>query len=123
MMKKYLLFPVIMVAGCVVVKPEPAGRVTGYADLPGFRYEQQTLVLTVCQGKKAVTSPVVEQRAEVSVLPYYFDFELPRFMIDDKPLRLNVRLLRADQLTVEAEQEQTFLPGEPVSITLKPASD
>ncbi|XKD91694.1 hypothetical protein ACISK3_10600 [Morganella morganii] len=118
-----ILLAVILLTGCVTVKPEQPVRVTGYADLPGFRYEQQILELTVSPAHKTAGAPVIGQRAEVSVLPYYFDFELPRFMASGEPLQLTVRLLRAGGQTVEAEQEQPFSPGNPAGIILKPVSD
>lgn len=122
-MNKILLLAVILLTGCVTVKPAQPVRVSGYADFPGFRYEQQTLELTVSPVRKTAGAPVIGQRAEVSVLPYYFDFELPRFMASGEPLQLTVRLLRAGGQTVEAEQEQPFLPGNPAGIILKPVSD
>lgn len=122
-MNKIILLPVIFLAGCVTVKPVQPVRVAGYADLPGFRYKQQILELTVTPAEKTAGAPVIGQRAEVSVLPYYFDFELPRFMASGGPLQLTVRLLSAGGQKVEAEQEQQFLPGNKTSIILKPVSD
>lgn len=121
-MNKMILLPVIFLTGCVTVKPVLPPRVTGYADLPGFRYEQQILELTVSPAGEPAGMPVIGQRAEVSVLPYYFDFELPRFMASGKPLQLTVRLLRAGGAITEAEQKQHFLPGDITNIILKPVS-
>ncbi|KAA8717808.1 hypothetical protein L9H26_02055 [Morganella psychrotolerans] len=128
MMKRYFFLPVtilsmivlsmIALTGCVAVSPPPPARLTGHVELQDFRYEQQTLVLTVSSAKKTGEAPVIQQRAGVSVLPYYFDFELPYFTPKDQPLKINVQLLRADHSAVEAEQEQHVVPGNAVNITL-----
>lgn len=127
-MKRYFFLPattlsmvvlsMIALTGCVAVSPAPPARLTGHVELRDFRYEQQTLVLTVSGAKETCKAPVIQQRAGVSVLPYYFDFELPYFTQKDLPLKINVQLLRADNSVVEAEQEQNVVPGDAVNITL-----
>lgn len=64
MMKRYFFLPVtilsmivlsmIALTGCVAVSPPPPARLTGHVELQDFRYEQQTLVLTVSSAKKPV---------------------------------------------------------------------
>lgn len=127
-MKRYfvlsvIIFPVIVLTGCVAVTPVPPARLAGHVELQDFRYEQQTLVLTVYSAKKSGGSPVIQQRAAVSVLPYYFDFELPYFTKGEQPLKINAQLLRADHSVVEAEQEQDVVPGKAVNVTLNRVSE